>query len=98
MYGIDQLANKPVRAVVSAVPKERGTLELRLWSWPAWQELRLLLALGYRHLLQKPGTREVQYLPLCFHLREQWWPDVYEALSGLGIIIDDERSQRNVRR
>jgi hypothetical protein len=97
MYGIDQIADRPVRARVSRVPKEHGTLELRLWNWPAWQELRLLLALGYRHFLHKPGTREIQYLPLCFHLKEAWWPDVYEALKGLGITIVDERSPRGVR-
>jgi hypothetical protein len=93
MYGIDQISDRPVRARVSRVPREHGTLELRLWSWPAWQELRLLLALGSRHLLQSPGTREIQYLPLCFHIKQEWWPDVHEALSSLGITIVDERSE-----
>lgn len=95
MYGIDQIANRPVRVRVSRVAKEHDTIELRLWSWPAWQELRLLLALGYRHVLYKPGSIEIQHLPLCFHLKQLWWPDVHQALSGLGITIVDERSQKD---
>lgn len=91
MYGIDQIAKRPVRARVLRVPGTTDAIEIRLWSWPSWQELRLLLALGHRLTIYRPGSRDVQHLPICFHLSEQWWPDVHQGLIGLGITIVDER-------
>jgi hypothetical protein len=88
MYGLDQRAGQSVRARVNPTG-EPGIRELTLWNWPAWEELRLLLALSHRRIQLEADGRP-RRLPLRFAVAETWWPDVCGALHGLGIRIVEE--------
>ena len=88
MYGMDKRADRSVNARVN-LTSEAGIRELTLWSWPAWEELRLLLALGHRRI-ERDNRGQLRHLPLRFRVAEIWWPDVREALHGLCIRIMEE--------
>jgi hypothetical protein len=88
MYGLDQRAGRSVSARVNPA-REPGIRELTLWSWPAWEELRLLLALAHRRIELDADGRP-RRLPLRFRVAETWWRDVRDALHELGIRIVEE--------
>lgn len=88
MYGLDLRADAQESALVLTVPGGlRGERELRLYSWPAWEEYRLLQALAYDATPPKGP-----HLPLRFHVAVEWWPDVASVLQGLSILIRYDRT------
>jgi hypothetical protein len=75
-YGLDLLAGAPVFARMSSHAKQLFTLSLQ--SWPAWEELRLLFALGLQ-------TSVPHQFPIAFEFRQEWQPTIEHAIQSLGI-------------
>jgi hypothetical protein len=80
MYGLDQLADASISVRVVEAPGFPGEREVQLYSWPAWEEYQLLIALATDMTMfeQRP-------LPLKLRVSDLWWPDVLAALEGLGV-------------
>jgi hypothetical protein len=83
MYGLDQRSGAPAKARIDFVPHYLQERELRLYSWPAWEELRLLQALA-----ADVTPFQKQNLPLCYRFSLAWWPDVRWALDNLGLQVE----------
>lgn len=84
MYGLDQQAGTQVTVRIESVPNSANEKELRLSSWPAWEELRLL------HALATDVTPQKQNLPMRFRYANVWWPDIFWALKNLGVVVKDQ--------
>lgn len=82
MYGIDLRAGLPTKAKVEWQGGDEA--DLKLYSWPAWEEYRLLTAVAF----QTPNANDTP-LPFTFRVAPDWWPDVAAALRGLGIVVPD---------
>ena len=84
MYGLDQRSKASVNVRIDPVPQFNLERELRLFSWPAWEELRLL------HALAADVTPfQTRNLPLCFRFTTTWWPDIRWALNNLALNIQE---------
>jgi hypothetical protein len=86
MYGMDQLAEASVSARVVEAPGYAGEREVQLYSWPAWEEYQLLIALAADMTMF-----EQRHLPLRLRVVDLWWPDVLAALDGLGISVRESK-------
>lgn len=80
MYGLDQLAESPISARVVDAPGYPGEREVQLYSWPAWEEYQLFIALATDMTMF-----EKRPLPLRLRVSDLWWPHVLAAFQGLGI-------------
>jgi hypothetical protein len=86
LYGIDLLTGHRVSAAVLRVSGgQPGEREVRLSSWPAWEEYQVLTALAYDST--PPGG---PYLPVRLRVAGVWLPDVRSVLSGLSIQIRED--------
>jgi hypothetical protein len=86
LYGIDFISGHSVAArIVRASGGLQGEREVRLSSWPAWEEYQVLAAIGFDCTLP-----EGPYLPICYRVANSWLADVRSILDGLGIRIREE--------